>query len=195
MLFSIDDKTLIAKALDGSQRSWTKLVARHERRVYNYCLRMTGDSHDAMDLMQEVFLSIYRHLPSFRGQAQFTTWMFRIAANKSIDFLRSRNRQAYTNHTSLDDDETELAMDEHYVAPEHQRPDHLYELQRHNQDIQQTLLQLKPEQRLVVELKFFQHCTFEEISYQIGIPVNTVKTRLYTALQKLKTHLEVQHVM
>ena len=189
MLFHTDDNALISKALDGSQRSWTKLVARHEQRVYNYCLRMTGNTYDAMDLMQEVFLSLYRNLPSFRGQAKFTTWMFRIAANKSIDFLRSRSRQ----HRQYHEDDNEI--EDSQGIPEHQHPDQLYEVHRNNEDIQNTLLKLKPEHRLIVELKFYQQCTFEEISFQIGIPVNTVKTRLYSALQKLKPYLEVQHVM
>jgi RNA polymerase sigma factor (sigma-70 family) len=190
MLFSVSDETLISKALDGSQHAWVKLVARHEKQVYNYCLRMTGNRHDAMDLMQEVFVSIYRHLPSFRGQARFTTWMLRITANKSIDFLRARSRSP---QQSLD--EMEETKELPFTAPTQHDPDRVYEAQRHNQEIRVLLGQLGPEQRLVVELKFFQHCTFEEISYQTGVPVNTVKTRLYSALQKLRTQLEAQHVV
>lgn len=190
MLFDSSDDALVARALDGSQRSWEKLVARHERQVFNHCLRMTGNRHDAMDLMQDVFLSIYRNLPSFRGQARFTTWMLRIASNKSIDFLRSRRRQP---RESLDALQEMQELD--HPAPERDNPDHEYESHHHNHQVRALLAQLPAEQRLVVELKFFQHCTFEDISYQTGVPVNTVKTRLYTALAKLRTRMEVQHVM
>lgn len=190
MLFSVTDETLINRALDGSQRSWVTLVGRHETQVYNYCLRMTGNSSDAMDLMQEVFLNIFRNLPSFRGQSQFKTWMFRITANKSIDFLRSRQRNV---QQSLDE------MSEHseleFSMPQQQNQDQEYESQNRNQEIRELLAQLLPEQRLIVELKFFQHCTFEEISYQTGVPVNTIKTRFYAAMQKLRSKLEVQHAM
>jgi len=91
------DEQLIDQALSGSQASWVKLVKRYEGLVYNYCLRMSGDSTEAMDLMQEIFLSVYRNLPSYRQQNQFKAWMMRIAANKAIDYFshRERNPQNY----------------------------------------------------------------------------------------------------
>lgn len=194
MLLPSSDERLIRKALDGSQRSWVKLVARHERQVYNYCLRMTGNPHDAMDLMQEVFLSIYRHLPSFRGQAAFKTWMLRITANKSIDFLRARSRSPQQSLDELTEGDGQGGGLDFPMA-EQLNPDHVYEHISQNREVRRLLAQLAPEQRVVVELKFFQQFTFEEISYQTGVPVNTVKTRLYAALQKLRSKAEVQHVM
>jgi RNA polymerase sigma-70 factor (ECF subfamily) len=155
MLFNSSDDTLVERALGGSQRSWEKLVARHELQVFNHCLRMTGNRADAMDLMQEVFLSIFRNLPSFRGQARFTTWMLRIASNKSIDFLRSRRRQPRESLEALQE-----TQDLDPPAPERDNPDHAYDHRDHNREIRRQLAQLPPEQRLVVELKFFQHCTF-----------------------------------
>jgi RNA polymerase sigma-70 factor (ECF subfamily) len=116
--------------------------------------------------------------------------MLRIASNKSIDFLRSRRRQPRESLEALQE-----TQDLDPPAPERDNPDHAYDHRDHNREIRRQLAQLPPEQRLVVELKFFQHCTFEDISYQTGVPVNTVKTRLYTALQKLRTRMEVQHVM
>ena len=181
------DEKLISRALRGSQNSWVKIVKRHEGLVYNYCLRMTGSRSDAMDLMQEVFLSVYRHLPSYRGSGQFKAWMMRIAANKTIDFLRSRARSPQNGGG-------EEELDRH-EAPAAHNPDSLYEQADHNREILHLLQILPPEQRLVVELKFFSHCTFEEISYQTGVPMNTVKSRLYAALQKLREKLEEQHVM
>lgn len=187
MLFQTPDESLIAHALDGSQRSWVKLVRRYESLVYGYCLRMTGNGSDAMDLMQEVFLSVYRHLPSYRGDGGFKAWMMRIATNKSIDFLRQKRRSPVSR-----EEDGELEGRE---APESFNPHCAYERAGSNREIMRVLQELPPEQRLVVELKFFGHFTFEEIGYQTGVSVNTVKSRLYTALQKLKDKLEEQHVL
>lgn len=191
MLFATaSDETLISKALDGSQHSWDKLVRRHETMVYNYCLRMTRNTSDARDLLQEVFLSVYRHLPSYRNQGQFKGWMMRIAANKTMDLLRLRQRSPKLN--------TDEAADEavlQWQAPEYHNPDQVYEQNTDNRRIRALLQSLPPEQRLVVELKFFQHFTFEEIAVQTGTPVNTVKSRLYASLQKLKDTLEARHVV
>jgi len=135
--------------------------------------------------MQEVFLAVYRNLPSFRGQSQFITWLFRIAANKSTDWLRSRHRvptlgaeEIHPNHSVTE-----------------QSPQHHVQTMQGNAQIVASLNELPQEQRLVVELKFFQHFTFEEIASQIGISQSTVKTRLYAALKKLKGQLEVQNVV
>jgi RNA polymerase sigma-70 factor, ECF subfamily len=191
MLFAIaSDEILISKALDGSQRSWERLVRRHETMVYNYCLRMTRNTSDARDLLQEVFLAVYRHLPSYRNEGQFKGWMMRIAANKTMDLLRLRQRSP---KTSNDDAADEAVLQ--WQAPDYHNPDQVYEQSTDNLRIRALLQSLPPEQRLVVELKFFQHCTFEEIAMQTSTPVNTVKSRLYASLQKLKDTLEARHVM
>lgn len=187
---SVSDDILISKALDGSQRSWERLVRRHETMVYNYCVRMTRDSGDASDLLQEVFLSVYRHLPSYRGQGQFKGWMMRIAVNKTMDLLRLRQRSP---RLSTDEVASEAVLE--WQAPDHHNPDQVYEQNTDNRRIHTLLHSLPPEQRLVVELKFFQHCTFEEIAFQTTTPVNTVKSRLYASLQKLKDTMEERHVM
>ncbi len=185
MLINTSDQNLIDKALGGSQRAWLKLVRRYESRVYNYCLRMCGSSNDAMDLMQEVFLAVYRNLPNFRGQSQFITWLFRIAANKSTDWLRGRHRIPTHNAIQVEP--------EHKISEE--SPHHQLQTEQSNAQIQHSLAVLPDDQRLVIELKFFQHFTFEEIAHQLGISPNTAKTRLYAALNKLKGQLEVQHVV
>lgn len=179
------DEKLIEKALSGSQSSWVNLVKRYEGLVYNYCLRMTFNSSDAMDLMQEVFLAVYRNLPAYRGDGKFKGWMMRIAANKTTDFLRARGRNPL--HQAGD------VLEQDFHA--HHSPEDDYQEYAQNQQILKVLAQLNEEQRLVVELKFFQHFTFEEISQQTGVAISTIKTRLYTALQKLKGQMEVQNVM
>jgi len=184
------DEKLITRALGGSERSWVSLVKRHEKPVYNYCLRMTRNATDAMDLMQEVFLTVYRNLPSYSGKGVFRPWMMRIAVNKYIDFLRSKERQPQHNGEEYLEQESMYLQDRQLGDP-----DKAFEQLNLTREVKSLMQQLSTEQRLVVELKFFQHFTFEEIGYQLGISANTVKSRLYAALQKMKGQMENQHVM
>ncbi|MET1255808.1 RNA polymerase sigma factor [Aliikangiella maris] len=185
MFIQRKDEKLIEKALAGSQSSWVTLVKRYEGLIYNYCLRMTYNSSDAMDLMQEVFIAIYRNLPAYRGQGQFKSWMMRIASNKTIDFLRASGRNPLFKAGEIDDDDFHSSNS----------PESEYMQFSTNKQIKSLLAQLSEEQRVVIELKFFQHLTFEEISQQTGVAISTLKTRLYTSLQKLKGQLEIKHVV
>ena len=190
------DEKLIEKALGGSERSWVSLVKRYEGLVYNYCLRMTFNRSDAMDLMQEVFLAVYRNLPSYRGQGQFKGWMMRIAANKTTDFLRSRGRNPLHRAGEVTDDsfDNDGLFQSHASSHTIDPASHLAQTNK-NQQIKEVLNKLSDEHKQVVELKFFQHFTFEEISHQTGVSVNTLKTRLYTALNKLKGFSEIQNAL
>jgi RNA polymerase sigma-70 factor, ECF subfamily len=190
MLFAATDDDLIHRALAGSQRAWVSLVERHERKVYNFCLRQTRNRSDAMDLLQDVFLAVYRHLPSWRGEGELQAWIMRIAVNKSMDFYRQRQRAPQTDS----DEHAEAALLD-WQAPTSHEPAHMHEQLNTNADVVQRLQTLPAEQRLVVEMKFFQHRTFEQISKLTGVPVNTVKSRLYTSLQKLKDQLETSHAL
>lgn len=184
------DEQLINLALNGSQRSWIKLVKRYENLVYNYCLRMTRSSADAMDMMQEVFLAVYRNLPSYNGQNQFKAWLMRVTSNKTIDYLRhkERNPQNYGDYFNEDD----FSHNEHKHFSE---PDNNFAQTDNQKQVKALMQSLSPEQRMVVELKFFQQYTFEEIGMQLNVPTNTVKTQLYSALNKLKGQVEKQHVL
>lgn len=177
------DEALIHAATQGSPRAWEQLVRRYESRVYNYGLRLTGNSTEALDLMQEVFLGVYRNLHRFRGDARFSSWLFRIAHNKAVDMSRRRHL------LSLQQDYDNVA-DECRRGPEAQAgADQL------SQRVLGLLGVLPWEQRLLVELKVYQSLTFEEIAEMQGIPANTAKTRFYTAMRKLKAELEQDHEM
>ena len=187
------DEKLIDKALAGSQRSWVNLVKRYEGLVFNYCLRMTFNRSDAMDLMQEVFLAVYRNLPSYRGENQFKGWMMRIAANKTTDFLRARGRNPLHRAGEVSDESYQNTS--HHLDRQSVDPADNYQTQNNNQQIKKVLDKLPTEQKLVVELKFFQQFTFEQISQQTGASINTVKTRLYAALTKLKGFSEMKNAL
>jgi len=185
-----DDDALIAAALKGSAYAWEKLVRRYENRIYNHGLRLTGNQSDAMDLMQEVFLGVYRNLHRFRGDSKFSSWIFRIAHNKAMDMNRRRNL--------LKTARTEAAGEDEYstiAADQRLEPDVRLGEQRSNRQIFSMLASLPFEQRLIVELKVFQSLTFDEIATMQEISENTAKTRFYTALKKLRHISEEHHVL
>lgn len=184
-----EDQALVAAAVKGSEQAWIDLVVRYESRIYNQALRLTGNSADALDLMQEVFIGIYKNLHRFRGESKFSSWVFRIVHNKSVDLAR-RWRPPVELKSSEEPDQfakiPSTASDE---------PDEQIAQEQTNAQVQVLLGQLPIEQRLVVELKLFQSQTFEEISISQDISENTAKTRFYSALKKLKDLLEKNHAM
>lgn len=175
------DNQLIEGALNGSLQAWETLVRRYEARVYNFSLRLTGNRDDAMDLMQEVFLGVYRNLERFRGESQFSSWLFRIAHNKAIDMARRRNASPVQ-----DIDVEELPE----LGSANSSPLSLLMSEQSNANVQALLAMLSAEQRLLVELKVFQGMTFDEIAELQDISANTAKTRFYSALKKLRVMLE-----
>jgi len=187
-----EDEALIAAALNGSAYAWEKLVKRYESKIYNYGMRLTGNAADAMDLMQEVFLGVYRNLHRFRGDAKFSSWIFRIAHNKAIDM--NRRKRLMTASTRVIDGEESDVLDS-IASPPQYEPDTQIGGQQQNGQVLKMLSQLPMEQRLIVELKVYQSQTFEEIADMQDISVNTAKTRFYTALKKLKVVSEENHAL
>jgi RNA polymerase sigma-70 factor (ECF subfamily) len=185
MLKSIDsDEVLVAAALAGSEQAWESLVLRYETRIYNQALRLSGNPADALDLVQEVFLAVFRNLPRFRGESKFSSWVFRIVHNKSVD--RVRRWQPRIQQARSESEESEEVEANWPAASEHE-PDTQFAQQQLNYGLQALLAELPLEQRLVIELKIFQSLTFEEIAMLQQVSDNTVKTRFYAALKRLQT--------
>ena len=186
-----EDEALIAAALNGSAYAWEKLVKRYESQIFNYSVRLTGNSSDAMDLMQEVFLGVYRNLHRFRGDAKFSSWILRIAHNKAGDM--NRRRRLMSNQLRMNDDEFDIL--DILSGDTGNEPDEKLGNQQRNGKITRMLARLSLEHRLVVEFKVFQSLTFDEIAVMQDISANTVKTRFYTALKKLKAVSEENNVL
>ncbi len=188
---SKSDEQLVAGALAGSARAWRQLVERHESRIHNLGYRLTGNSEDAMDLTQEVFLGVFRSLQRFRGEANFRTWLFRIAHNKAVDLNRKKKLLSLTGGLDEDGGYDGLGLS---ARPETEPDQELAALQS-NRRVLELLSRVPLEQRLVVELKIYQSLTFEEIAQMQEISVNTAKTRFYTALKKMRFAPEKEHAL
>jgi RNA polymerase sigma-70 factor (ECF subfamily) len=187
-----EDQALIAAALKGSAYAWEKLVKRYESKIYNHGLRLTGNSSDAMDLMQEVFLGVYRNLHRFRGDAKFSSWIFRIAHNKAVDMNRRKRLMTSPPRFSTEDEGDEF---EKFPGKTDFEPENRLGNTEQNARVLKMLSELSSDQRSIVELKIFQSLTFDEIAELQDISVNTAKTRFYSALKKLKVVSEEQNVL
>ena len=176
-MFIKRDEKLVEQALKGNKKAWFTLISRYEGAMYQYGIRMTGNSHDAADLMQEIFVSVFRSLARFTGEGSFKSWLYRIAHCRCIELYRKRKP-----HDDIDDIQMPLSD-----AP---CPEMQLSSDRESRALMAAMQQLPLSQKAVVELKFFGHFTFEEIAEQMDISANTAKSRLYAALAKLKLELE-----
>jgi RNA polymerase sigma-70 factor (ECF subfamily) len=166
----VEDRDLVIKAAAGSVDAFNLLVSRHEKRVFNYLLRIVGQREDALDLTQDVFLKAYQNFKKLSDVERFSPWLFRIAHNEAYSLLR-RNRP----------DNAEMAFE----PPTGDSRKGLYPLEL-NLAVERALTRLTPEQREAVVLKVFQGFKFEEMAEILDLPLSTIKSRLYSALELLK---------
>ncbi|MAD54103.1 RNA polymerase sigma factor [Idiomarina sp. UBA3162] len=180
-MFTKSDKKLVSQALKGNQTAWVELVKRYEKLVYHYGIRMLPSPDDAFDLLQDTFSSVFRSLSDWNQDDKFKPWLMTIAHRRCVEFYRRRRPEI-----TSDEAQHELVDESAYTQPE----------ERLSDSQQQTALirairTLPLPQRMVVELKFFQHLTTRAIANQLQESENTVKSRLYSGVEKLKRELEV----
>ena len=178
------DEELVAKSIGGDADSFNELVVRWERPIYALAYRTIGREDDARDVCQETFLRAFRALPGFRGQAKFSSWLYRIALNLCRDWMR-RERRTPVVQTPEDVDLMELA-----AARE---PSESIEDRVARNDlsrlVERAMTLLPEEQRTAIVLKEYHGLTFQEIADLVGCPLSTVKTRLYQGLTVLRREL------
>lgn len=181
----LSDDQLIARTLAGESDPFNVLVRRWERQIYGLALRMLGREEDARDVCQETFLAAYRNLRSFRREAKFSSWLYRIALNACHSRLR---RNGAATEQSLDaEDETGRRMELADHTAENVS-DRLHRDQRVGL-VRRALQALPSEMRQVIVMKEYEELTFAEIADVLELPVSTVKTRLYTGLQLMRAKL------
>ena len=173
---------VIRRVQRGDANAFEYLVAAYEKNVYNLALRMTGNPEDAEDMAQEAFLKAYSSLDSFRGDSKFSVWLYRIATNVCLDFLRSRSRKPTVSLSVEDDDGEETQMD---IADESQSPEQLLERGLTRDAVRRGLKSLSPEYRQILLLREIQGLSYEEIAEALVLEVGTVKSRIFRARKRL----------
>jgi RNA polymerase sigma-70 factor, ECF subfamily len=178
------DEELVARSIGGDSESFNELVLRWERPIYALAYRTIGREEDARDVCQETFLRAFRALPGFRGQAKFSSWLYRIALNLCRDWIR-RERRAPIVQPPEDVDVMELAA----ASEPSESIEDLVARKDLSRAVEKAMALLPDEQRTAIVLKEYHGLTFQEIAELLGCPLSTVKTRLYQGLTVLRREL------
>ena len=167
------DRALVKRYLEGQRDAASGLVNRYQQRLFNVALRMLGNVQDAEDVTQTVFLNAFRKLETYDPRYRFFSWIYRMTVNESLNVLKRRKRTV-----TLED---ELAIPAPGAAPDRAATA--------EDRVGKALMWLNPDDRAVVVLKYFVSFSYQEIADVLEIPVRTVKSRLYTARERLRITL------
>jgi RNA polymerase sigma-70 factor (ECF subfamily) len=181
------DEELVALSIGGDVDSFNQLVLRWERPIFALAYRVIGREEEARDVVQETFLRAFRGIGNFRGQAKFSSWVYRIALNLCRDWIR-RERRAPILPTPEGVDVIELAAEQGPV----ESIEDLVARNDISKVVADLMTRLPEEQRTAIVLKEYHGMTFQEIADLQGVPLSTVKTRLYQGLNVLRRHLQQQ---
>ncbi|MEZ5307607.1 MAG: RNA polymerase sigma factor [Pyrinomonadaceae bacterium] len=184
MLAAKTDEELVTLAVNEDPEAFGEIVTRWERKIFALCFGMLQREDEARDAAQETFISAFKAIGRFRGEAKVSSWLHRIAVNQCL----TRKRRDKTRSESFFD-ESESAEEKYFVAPMRLTPSRLTEKEERIAAVRTAVSALPTDLREVVIMKEFEELTFQEISDTLEIPLSTVKSRLYTALNQLKKRL------
>ena len=164
------DDEWIRRAQAGDGKAFSELVRRHQNRVYRYLLRMLGSHDDALELTQDAFLKAWQALPQWQPEAQFRTWLFRIANNTALDALRRRKLVDF------------VPLDDHFDTPGTEPdPERQAQVTQELRQLEASLKKLAPEHRQILLLREVEDMSYEEIGCVLSLSEGTVKSRLARA--------------
>lgn len=180
MSIQVEDAEILRKFQDEKTRNeaFNLLLKKYQQKIYWHVRRMVIDHDDADDIVQDVFVKVWKNLPGFRSDSQLYTWMYRIATNECITFL---NRKKMKNNIPLDDvayDLSESLADSTYFNGD-----------KAQLKLQQALLTLPEKQRLVFNMKYFDDMKYEEMSEVLGTSVGALKASFHLAVKKIEAFL------
>ena len=156
----VSEKKIIEKVLGGDANAFEELVLKYEKTVYNLALRMVGDRDDASDMTQEAFIKAYGSLSSFRGDSKFSVWIYRIATNVCLDFLRSKSRKQQVSLTVSDDDDEDAQLD---IPDPSSAPEQQLMQKMSMQSVEEGLKTLPDKQRQILVMRELGGMSYAEI--------------------------------
>ena len=177
---SDDDRRLIAECLGGRRDAFGELVSRYQARLYNAAVRLVDTPEDAADVVQDAFLNAYQSLHTFKGDAEFFTWLYRIAFNTAISLKRKKRATV-----SLDAGGPEGGIDPDDPS-EYVKPGAALQRNEDERQLQEALNRLSHEHREVLVLKDIEGLKYEVIADMLGVPIGTVRSRLHRARLELR---------
>ncbi|MBP5411945.1 MAG: sigma-70 family RNA polymerase sigma factor [Bacteroidales bacterium] len=179
------DYALVRAAIDtGSQRAYTELLHNYRDSLYMLMYKMVNDPYDAEDLTIEAFDKAFKNLHQYTDDYAFSTWLFKIASNNCVDFLRKKKLHLFTidRHGEDEDSSYVFEINDDGLNPE----EHLF-FKEKNEQIRDFVNQLKPHYRELIELRYYEDMSYEEIAQTLNLPLGTVKAKLFRAKEMLHT--------
>lgn len=175
------DRDLVASAVAGQEGGFEELVRRYQRPISAYVYRMVGDYDAALDLTQEIFIKVYGSLARYRSEFKFSTWIYKIAHNCAIDHLRRHNGREQSLLAGVEGDSYELPLESGRLSPEQES-----ERKERRLEIESVVRALPAAYRELIILRHSQDLTYEEIVEVTGLPLGTVKNRLFRARDMMR---------
>lgn len=177
----VDDAAVVAQARGGDEEAFRLLVDRHSRSLYRLAYRMTGRAEDAEDVVQETFVRVYRQLGRFEARSNFATWLYRIAFNCAIDYMRGRpHRESAEPHDRLEQ------ISGHSQGTS---ADDLVFASEISGRVQEALGGLSPQERAAFLMRHYQGCSIEEVCRALGLQANAAKHSIFRAVRKMRVAL------
>ncbi len=175
------DYKLVKLAIDnGDQYAYAELMNLYRDSLYFTMLKMTGDPHDADDLTIEAFGKAFKYLQQYTPEYAFSTWLFKIATNNCIDFMRKKSKGNFTVNTGVDEDDMSAQVVTMNLNPEeqiiNQQKIHL---------MHQVVQRLKPHYKKIIDMRYFKEYSYEEIAEELNLPLGTVKAQLFRSREFL----------
>jgi RNA polymerase sigma-70 factor (ECF subfamily) len=188
---TLRERVLIRRLQQRDEKAFEEIVRMYQHKVFNLVYRMIGNSEEAEDVAQEVFVTVFKAIDSFRGEAKFSTWLYRIAANHCKNRMKYLGRRSYKATGELNEATEKEAADAQPSAmrPHVDGPDAVLEGLELERTVQQGIKALDEEHRVLIILRDVEDLSYEEISSITGLELGTVKSRLHRARLQLKEHM------
>ena len=180
-LTKLADGELVQTAVAGREASFEELVRRYQRPIAAYVYRMVGDYDSALDLTQEVFIKVYNSLARYRSEFKFSTWIYKIAHNAAIDHLRRHAVREQALTCSVDGERREVVIESRRLTPEQES-----ERKERRSEIESVVQLLQASYRELIVLRHSHDLSYDEISEVTGLPLGTVKNRLFRAREAMR---------
>ncbi|PYS71819.1 MAG: hypothetical protein DMF73_09870 [Acidobacteria bacterium] len=177
----LGDGELVQTAVAGREASFEELVRRYQRPIAAYVYRMVGDYDAALDLTQEVFIKVYNSLARYRSEFKFSTWIYKIAHNAAIDHLRRHAVREQTLTGSVEGERREVAIESRRLTPEQES-----ERKERRSEIESVVQLLQASYRELIILRHSHDLSYDEIAEVTGLPLGTVKNRLFRARETMR---------
>jgi RNA polymerase sigma-70 factor (ECF subfamily) len=178
---ALSDAELIDVSISGREESFEELVRRYQRPIVGYVFRMLGDYDSALDVTQEVFIKVYNSLHRYSSDYKFSTWLYRIAHNATIDHLRRNSMNTQSIETENADGAYQLQIESRDPSPEKER-----ERKEWKAEIEAVVKRLPTAYRELILLRHSQDLSYDEIAEVTGLPLGTVKNRLFRAREMMR---------